>query len=171
MKDRRLLPLLIPGSSLSLKTAKAKYSEIWNDEGRDLVGKVLEIAQTKNCYQIAQKQRIAMFGNFSQKQYKVKVWLFQYPCQNFKALYSIFQQQHLFIHFAQFKQNLNQTKNWHSKRNDIALICLQPVKVFPTLGRDLSVQYLKICLEFVSMNPRVTFTFKFKFISLQKIKS
>ena len=55
MKDRRLLPLLNPGSSLSLKTAKAKYSEIWNDEGRDLVGKVLEIAQTKNCYQIAQK--------------------------------------------------------------------------------------------------------------------
>ena len=46
--------------------------------------------------------------------------------------------------------------------NDIALMCLQPVKVFPTLGRDLSVQYLKICLEFVSMNPRVTFRFKFK---------
>ena len=55
--------------------------------------------------------------------------------------------------------------------NDIALMCLQPVKVFPTLGRDLSVQYLKICLEFVSMNPCVTFKFEFKFISLQKIKS
>ena len=55
MKARHLLPLLIPGSSLSLKTTKAKYSVIWHDEGRDIVGKALEIAHTKKCYQIAQK--------------------------------------------------------------------------------------------------------------------